>query len=176
MTQGQFFKRSLTGFNSEFSLRVFNSEFSLRLIINAHKNINLTDSGGVRRRVWGLMEKDGTYIVAGVMLGGEKWYLGCFRIVPSNCYHYYLLVPNFFNPPAKSRYIFNFSFFLSFHSIVRSKSVLLDLPSTQIMHHVKWIFPTLSNNVSKHSSLFQQYYGLNGLNFSSDRLFHQSLL
>ena len=24
----------------------------------------------------GLMEKDGTYIVAGVMVGGGKWYLG----------------------------------------------------------------------------------------------------
>ena len=50
----------------------------LRPILNAHKNVNLTDSGGVWRRVWGLMEKDGTYIVAGVMVGGRKWYLRCF--------------------------------------------------------------------------------------------------
>ena len=26
-------------------------------------------------RVWGLMEKDGTYVVAGVMVGGGKLYL-----------------------------------------------------------------------------------------------------
>ncbi len=51
----------------------------LRPILNAHKNVNLADSGGVWRRVWGLMEKDGTYIVAGVMVGGGKWYLRCFR-------------------------------------------------------------------------------------------------
>ena len=42
----------------------------LRPLINTHENINLTDSGGVWRRVLGLMEKDGTYIVVGVMVGG----------------------------------------------------------------------------------------------------------
>ena len=42
----------------------------LRPIIKAHENINLTDSGGIWIRVWGLMEKDDTYIVAGVMVGG----------------------------------------------------------------------------------------------------------
>ena len=26
------------------------------------------------------MEKDGPYTVAGVMVGGGKWYLGCFRV------------------------------------------------------------------------------------------------
>ena len=41
----------------------------LRPIINAHKNIILTDSGGVWRRAWGLTEKHCTYIVAGVMVG-----------------------------------------------------------------------------------------------------------
>ena len=49
------------------------------LLINAHKNINLADSGGVWRRVGGLMENDGTYIVVGVMVGGGKWYLRSFR-------------------------------------------------------------------------------------------------
>ena len=29
--------------------------------------------------VWGLMEKDDTYIVADVMVGGGKWYLLCFK-------------------------------------------------------------------------------------------------
>ena len=42
-----------------------------------HKNINLTDSGGVGRRVWELMEKDSTYVVAGMVVGGGKWYLRC---------------------------------------------------------------------------------------------------
>ena len=51
----------------------------LRPIINTHKNINLTDSGAIWRTVWGIMEKDGIYIVAGVMVGGGKWYLHCFR-------------------------------------------------------------------------------------------------
>ena len=51
----------------------------LRSIINAHENIISTDSGGVWRKIWGLMEKVGTYIVAGVMVGGGKWYLRCFR-------------------------------------------------------------------------------------------------
>ena len=32
-------------------------------ILNSHKNVKLTDSWGMWRRVWGLMEKDGTYIV-----------------------------------------------------------------------------------------------------------------
>ena len=32
-------------------------------ILNAHYNVKLTDSGCVWWRVWGLMEKDGTYIV-----------------------------------------------------------------------------------------------------------------
>ena len=41
-------------------------------MINAHENINLIDSGGIWRRVWGLMEKDGTYIVAGVRIGEGK--------------------------------------------------------------------------------------------------------
>ena len=44
----------------------------LRPIITAHENINLTDNGGIWRRVWGLMEKDGTYTVVGVMVGGEN--------------------------------------------------------------------------------------------------------
>ena len=39
-------------------------------ILNAHKNVNLADSGGMWRRVWRLMEKDGTYTVAGAMVGG----------------------------------------------------------------------------------------------------------
>ena len=47
--------------------------------LNSHKNVKLTDSEGVWRRVWRLMEKDDTYIVAGVMVGGGKWYLWCFR-------------------------------------------------------------------------------------------------
>ena len=51
----------------------------LRSIIDAHKNINLTASGGLWRRVWDLIEKDLTYIVAGVMVSGGKWYLWCFR-------------------------------------------------------------------------------------------------
>ena len=41
-------------------------------IINAHQNINLTDSGGIWRRVWGLLEKDGTYIVAGMVVDEGK--------------------------------------------------------------------------------------------------------
>ena len=66
----------------------------LRPIINAHKNINLTECGGVWRRVWGLMEKDGTYIVAGVMVGGGKWYLRCFRdgVVSFDYYLFYFIL------------------------------------------------------------------------------------
>ena len=51
----------------------------LRPIINAHKDMNLIDSAGAGRRVWGLMEKDGTYIVSAVIVCGVKWYLRCFR-------------------------------------------------------------------------------------------------
>ena len=50
----------------------------LRPITNTHENINLTDSGGIWRRVWGLMEKDGIYIVVGVIVDRRKWYLQCF--------------------------------------------------------------------------------------------------
>ena len=32
-------------------------------ILKAHKNVKLIDCGGVWRRLWGLIEKDGTYIV-----------------------------------------------------------------------------------------------------------------
>ena len=39
-------------------------------IINAHKNF--TNSGSICRRVEWLMEKDGTYIVMDVMVGGGK--------------------------------------------------------------------------------------------------------
>ena len=35
----------------------------LRPILNSNKNVKITDSRGVWRRVWGLMEKYGTYIV-----------------------------------------------------------------------------------------------------------------
>ena len=31
-------------------------------ILNSHKKVELADSRGVWIRVWGLMEKDGTYI------------------------------------------------------------------------------------------------------------------
>ena len=57
-------------------------------IINAHENINLTDSWGEWRRVWGLMKKDGTYIIADVMAGGGKWYLRYFRcgVVSFDCF------------------------------------------------------------------------------------------
>ena len=41
-------------------------------ILNAYKSINLTDNGGTWRRVWRLLEKDGTYIVVGVMVGRGK--------------------------------------------------------------------------------------------------------
>ena len=34
-----------------------------------------TDSGGVWRRIWELMEGGGTYFSAGVIVGERKWYL-----------------------------------------------------------------------------------------------------
>ena len=53
----------------------------LRPSINTHKNINLTDSGGIWRRVWGLMEKDGTYIVAVSWLVEENGTYGVSGVV-----------------------------------------------------------------------------------------------
>ena len=41
-------------------------------LLNAHKNVNLTDSESVWRRVWWSIEKDGTYIVADVIVSGRK--------------------------------------------------------------------------------------------------------
>ena len=59
-------------------------------ILNAHKNVKLRDSGGVWRRLWGLMEKDGTYIVAGVMVGGGRWYLRCFICFFFKNFYFYI--------------------------------------------------------------------------------------
>ena len=53
----------------------------LRSITNAHGNMSSID-GEVVWRIWGLMVVSGTYVAAGVMVVGGKWYLGylqCFR-------------------------------------------------------------------------------------------------
>ena len=66
-------------YNKWWSVRGRYDEYTvLRPIINTHENMS-TGCGNVCRRIWGLMEEDGTNVAIGVMVDGWKWYLRCFR-------------------------------------------------------------------------------------------------